>query len=69
MADDSKKTVNIPVPEGMTAERLLELVQSYEERRVKNKARTEARKKADKALRDKHPDEYAALLKQFMPRE
>ncbi len=70
MAEEQKKeqTVQVPVPEGMTAERLVELVQGYEERRIKNKARQDARKNAERDLRENHKDEFEQLVKKYMPK-
>jgi hypothetical protein len=65
---DAPKTIPVAIPEGMTPERLIELVASYEKRRVANKARQDGRKQADKALREAHKDEYAALVKKFAPK-
>lgn len=58
----------IEVPEGMTAEKLIELVTSYEEKRVKGKARQDARKKAVTTLKEKYASEYENLVKSFMPK-
>ena len=60
--------VSIEVPEGMTPGRLLELVTTYEEKRVKSKARGDARKKAVNALKDAHKTEYDKLVASFMPK-
>lgn len=60
--------VTIEVPEGMTAERLLELVTTYEEKRVKSKVREQARKKATATLREKYAKEYETLIASFMPK-
>lgn len=60
--------VSIEVPEGMTAEKLLDLLKSYETRQKTNKLQRENRQKAIKALIEKHPDEYKKLLAQFKPK-
>ena len=62
------ETVQIPVPDGMTPERLVELVSSYEKRRVQNKSRQDSRKKAEKALREKYADEYKKLVEANSPK-
>ncbi len=60
--------ISIEVPEGMTPERLLELVTTYEEKRIKSKARQDARKKAVAALKEKYAKEYETLVASFMPK-
>jgi hypothetical protein len=68
---DEKGTVSIPagvLPDGMTAEDFVKLVTSYQEKRVKSKARSSARKEAIKTLIGRHQDEYDNLLKSLIPK-
>ena len=57
------------LPEGMTPEQFVQLVTSYQEKRVKGKARSAARKEAVKALIKNHEPEYNSLLKANLPKE
>ncbi|KKN02651.1 hypothetical protein LCGC14_1115610 [marine sediment metagenome] len=60
--------VQIEVPEGMTAEKLLLLVTSYEEKRVKNSARNTAKRKAVSALIKAHQVEYDKFVSAEAPK-
>lgn len=53
----------IEVPEGMTPERLLEIVKSYETKKVAGSARNKARRVATKKLIDAHKAEFDGYLK------
>jgi len=55
------------LPAGMTPEQFVELVTSYNEKRVKSKARSSARKDAVKALIKNHEAEYNQILKANLP--
>jgi hypothetical protein len=69
MADPVKaQKIQVEVPEGMTPERLVELVTNYEEKRVKNKARQDARKSALNVLKEKYKKEYDAEVAKNMPK-
>jgi len=65
---DPKQTISVEVPEGMDAEKLKELVLSYEARRVTNTAYRKARNAALKDLIAAHKDEYEGLLKKHSPK-
>jgi len=56
--------IPIEVPEGMTPEKLLELVKQYEARRVSGEAQRKARSWAVKKLIENHKDEYESLREQ-----
>jgi hypothetical protein len=58
----------IEVPEGMTPEKLLELVQSYEDKRVKNSARNKAKRIATTKLVKAHQAEFDGYIKAEMPK-
>lgn len=58
----------IEVPEGMTAEKLLELVTSYETRRVQSGIRNKTRREAAQDVLNAHKDEYEAAIKKHTPR-
>lgn len=59
--------ISVEVPAGMTPEKLLELVTTYESKRVKSKARQDARKKAANFLKEKYKAEYEKLVADNMP--
>jgi len=61
--------VSIEVPEGMTPDRLLGLLEEYEKRRASNKANREVRNKVIKDLMKAHPDEVETLKKKYTPRK
>lgn len=58
----------IEVPEGMTAEKLLQLVTSYEEKRVTNSVRNKARREATQKLVNAHKPEFEGYVKAAMPK-
>lgn len=60
--------VEIEVPEGMDPQKLIQMVSTFEEKRIKGKARQDARKKAVNALKEKYATEYEGLVKSFMPK-
>lgn len=56
------------LPEGMSPEQFVQLVTTYQEKRVKSKARSTARKEAVKTLIKHHEPEYNNLLKANLPK-
>lgn len=58
----------VQLPEGMSPEKFLEIVQSYEEKRVKNSARNKARRQALNDITKKYKAEYDALVKKYTPK-
>lgn len=62
-----EQTVQVKVPKNMDPQKLLQLVQNYEQRQASNKAYRDARNKAVKALIEAHKPEYDELMAQFSP--
>lgn len=58
----------IEVPEGMTAQQLIDLVSNYEDRRVKGAARNKARREATQDVLNAHKDEFNAAITRRTPR-
>ena len=66
MADE--KTVALPIPPGMTAEDVKKAYGSFQKSRVATQIRDKATRSATKDLIDKYSDEYATLVKKYMPK-
>ncbi len=61
----AQATVNLP--EGVSAEKFLEIIASYETKRVKNAASNKAKRTATQKLITAHKPEYESFLKAAMP--
>ena len=61
-------TAQVQLPEGMSADKFMEIIQSYETKRVKNSASNKAKRQATQDLIKAHKDEYESLLKARLPK-